>query len=333
MANKCSTGILGGTLKMSRFDRLFSGAATVFALLLTLALISCAGGSSSKIVSDDESDGSSESGWTTSDSTGYAEEELDLTDTDGDGVPDFIEEPYGTEENPFEYPDVYSQLEDDPAFEDDGYPDASDYIDLATSAGTAVASYMLARGIAKNTPLCVTPTGGVGNIISLDQEALASAGIMTAATSTISFTAGGTYTRKVYSGTDLSDPTGIDLGTYTISKGQILLRETGLTCMELYKASITESACTTCTTKIVEVPAHEIVNSCTVTVATESNGDVHEAWADPIAVTSLSYLTMLGTDVQTAAQYDYLYKNTVPSIPSAKCDSKTPPDVRRTAGN
>jgi hypothetical protein len=284
----------GGVLKIFCLNRSIIGQVPVLVLSVLLTLTSCAGGSSSKIVSDDES-ASSSSDWSSTGDTDFSAEEIDFTDSDSDGVPDYMEEPYGTEDNPLEYPDVYSQLEDDPTFEDSTYPSTSDYIDLESSAGMAVAAYMLVRGIAKNTPLCVTPPSGrkTGNILSLDQTALVNAGIMATVGSTIAqitFTMGGTYTRTVLTGTTV---TGIDAGTYVITgKGQVMIQETGLTCLELYSAYISENPCTPNLT-----PEGEYIG-----------------WLDPLFVQNLISVSFYGQDVQTGYVYYQKFINSVSNL-------------------
>ncbi|MFH1729108.1 MAG: hypothetical protein ABIA04_11905 [Pseudomonadota bacterium] len=246
-------------------------------------------------------------------------EDYDTTDTDGDGVPDWIEEEYGSDPNdPDSIPDLEAALGYDESL------DASGMENLASTLGgltVTIASTLISWGLTANAKMCIKPSGK-GNIKASDLEALQGATLSISGGAGSLTLAGGLYTMT----TAGAQGDYIDAGNFTISKGHLILKPMGKECVYTYSASIqevqNEGSCNLFCIGTGSIPYSDLVvdgvpvckNECTkpndgTAMATKHNTP-QLGWADPIESSKIDQFKLEGIDSPTKTPISLTYSNT-----------------------
>ncbi|MFH1729110.1 MAG: hypothetical protein ABIA04_11915 [Pseudomonadota bacterium] len=236
---------------------------------------------------------------------------IDTTDTDGDGVYDWIEEEYGSDPNdPNSIPDLESALGYDASLDSSGLDSLADTLGGLT---ISLATTLISWGLTANAVMCVTPGPGKGNIETTDQEALIGASfamVSSEAAGAIKFDEQTRYYLTTVI-PDFDDPF-TETGYFKIIKGKLILKPVGKACVYTYKASIQEITCEPCVTT--DFPISDALltmfgdTKCTSNTKNQVAG-TYMGWQDPIETSTLLEMKIEGIDSQSKAEIIGLYTN------------------------
>ncbi|MFH1729106.1 MAG: hypothetical protein ABIA04_11895 [Pseudomonadota bacterium] len=301
-------------------------------LLISFILSSCmtSGGTSANQVIGDAAGSDEEWDWDEDDPFGGLED-YDDTDSDGDGVYDWIEEQMGTDPNdPTDVPDVAGALAYDASLDSSGMSNLTDYLGGALS--TSMASVLTAWGLPKNIKTCITPrpTKIKGNLVTTDQKALKQSSFTINSLDIDTATETPTTGKLKFSGnlyymlTKGTGDSNIQVGHYSVQAGIIIMKPMGFTtCVNTFAVDVAEIPCKPCEftdTGVVEVFAEVFGDwACTQDLDNKKPG-LYVGWEEPISNGSIQGIELTGVSAIDGNLYELTYINDKAGATDQECD-------------